>query len=78
MAYSVTQRQREMGIGIAFGATQHDLLAMILADGLGCGLFGIYFGLASAFAATRLLLLCSEMNSVHCGFLWHKRTFMQP
>ena len=55
MAYSVTQRLREMGIRIALGATQHDILGIILADGLRCGLFGICFGLAGSFAATRLL-----------------------
>lgn len=55
MAYSVTQRLREMGIRIALGATQHDVLGIILADGLRCGLFGICFGLAGSFAATRLL-----------------------
>lgn len=55
MAYSATQRLREMGIRIALGATQHNVLATILMDGLRCGLFGICFGLAGSFGATRLL-----------------------
>jgi putative ABC transport system permease protein len=55
MAYSVTQRLREMGIRIALGATQGNVLKMILTDGFRCGLFGICFGVAGAFGATRLL-----------------------
>lgn len=55
MAYSVTQRLREMGIRIALGATQANVLRIILADGLRCGLFGILFGVAGSFGATRLL-----------------------
>jgi putative ABC transport system permease protein len=55
MAYSVTQRLREMGIRIALGATQGNVLKMILADGFRCGLFGICFGVAGSFGATRLL-----------------------
>jgi putative ABC transport system permease protein len=55
MAYSVTQRLREMGIRIALGATQGNVLRIILADGLRCGLFGICFGVAGSYGATRLL-----------------------
>ncbi len=55
MAYSVTQRLREMGIRIALGATQGNVLRIILTDGLRCGLFGICFGVAGSFGATRLL-----------------------
>jgi predicted lysophospholipase L1 biosynthesis ABC-type transport system permease subunit len=55
MAYSVSQRLREMGIRIALGATQRNVLGIILADGLRCGLFGICLGVAGSFGATRLL-----------------------
>lgn len=55
MAYSVTQRLREMGIRIALGATQRNVLRIILAEGLRCALFGICFGVVGSFSATRLL-----------------------
>jgi putative ABC transport system permease protein len=68
MAYSATQRLREMGIRIALGATQHNVLATILMDGLRCGLLGICFGLAGSFGATRLL--SSQLYGVKTSDPW--------
>jgi putative ABC transport system permease protein len=55
MAYSVTQRTQEIGIRIAVGAQTRDVLKLILKQGIRLALIGVIFGLAGAFALTRLL-----------------------
>jgi len=55
MAYSITQRTREIGIRMALGAKQRDVLAMVLSEGFKFALIGIGIGLAGAFAITRVM-----------------------
>jgi len=55
IAYSVTQRTREIGIRMALGAQRTQMLQMILRQSLTVVLIGIAIGLAASFAATRLL-----------------------
>jgi putative ABC transport system permease protein len=55
MAFSVGQRTHEIGIRIALGASRGDVLKLVLRNGLGLALVGIAIGLASAFAATRVM-----------------------
>lgn len=55
MAYVVTQRGHEIGIRLALGASQRDILEMVLRQGLRIALFGIVAGLAGAVALTRLI-----------------------
>jgi len=55
IAYSVTQRTKEIGIRMALGAQQRQLLAMVLRQSLTMAAIGIAVGLLGAFAATRLL-----------------------
>lgn len=55
IAYNVAQRTKEIGIRMALGAQQRQMLTVILRQSLTMAAIGIVVGLAGAFAATRLL-----------------------
>jgi putative ABC transport system permease protein len=55
MSYAVTQRQQEIGIRLALGATAHDVVKLVLTQSMKPALLGVALGLASALAVTRLL-----------------------
>jgi putative ABC transport system permease protein len=55
VAYSVSQRRQEMGIRMALGADRHDILRLILRQGLAPACAGIVLGLAASLALTRLM-----------------------
>jgi len=55
LAYNVGQRSREIGIRMALGARQMDVLTMVLREGMILMGIGVLAGLAGAFALTRLL-----------------------
>ena len=48
IAYSVSQRTREIGVRMALGAQQSDVLKMVMSEGLVLTLFGIGLGLIAA------------------------------
>lgn len=55
VAYSVSQRIREMGIRIAVGAARGDVLRLVLGHSVKVALVGIVVGIAPALALTRLM-----------------------
>ena len=54
MAYTVSQRLRELGIRAALGARQSDLLSLVLKDAGVLTAAGVAIGLAGAFFTTRV------------------------
>jgi ABC-type antimicrobial peptide transport system permease subunit len=55
MSYSVSQRERELGIRIALGARRSELMAMIGREGAKLILLGAALGLLGALAVGRIL-----------------------
>jgi ABC-type antimicrobial peptide transport system permease subunit len=55
MAYSVSQRTREIGITIALGAQRRDVLRMVLMEGARMALISVGLGVVGAIALTRVM-----------------------
>ena len=55
VAYTVAQRTKEIGIRVALGAAPHDVMGMVLSDGMKVALAGIAAGVAAALALSRVL-----------------------
>ena len=55
MAYTVSLQTHEIGIRMALGARQANILKMILAKGVGLIALGLVTGVAASYALTRLL-----------------------
>ena len=55
MGASVRQRDREMGVRVALGATDADLRRLVLGEGLRLAAVGAVIGLLAASAGSRLL-----------------------
>ena len=55
MAYLVNQGTRELGIRIALGASQRNILGLVVRQGMALAFSGVTIGLAAAFLLTRLI-----------------------
>ena len=56
VSWSVVQRTRESGIRIALGAERHDVMGLILRDGLRLVASGLVAGVPLAVAVTRVFV----------------------
>ena len=63
LTYAVTRRTNEIGLRVALGAQQHDVVRMVLGDAIRLVVVGILIGAPLAIAATRLLR--NQLHDVH-------------
>ena len=67
ISYAVAQRTKEIGVRMALGATQGQVVRMILRQGMTLTLLGVVLGLAGAYVLTRYLESRMALSSMLYG-----------
>ena len=55
MSYSVSQRTHELGLRMALGGAQREMLALVVRQGMILTIIGLALGLGAAYGLTRLM-----------------------
>jgi predicted permease len=67
LAYAVSQRTHEIGIRMALGAAQTDVLKMVIKQGMTLAVIGVALGLVGAYALTRYLESWMQLSNMLYG-----------
>ncbi len=67
LAYAVSQRTHEIGIRMALGALQTDVLKMIVKQGMALALVGVALGLGGAYVLTKYLESWMQLSRMLFG-----------
>ena len=67
LAYAVSQRTHEIGIRMALGATQRDVLRLVLKQGMVLTLLGVLLGLGGASVLTKYLESWMQLSKMLYG-----------
>ncbi len=67
LAYAVSQRTHEIGIRMALGASQTDVLKMIVKQGMTLAIIGIVLGLGGAYVLTKYLESQMQLSKMLFG-----------
>src|SRR5262245_60512591 len=67
LAYAVSQRTQEIGIRMALGASQTDVLRMIVKQGMALSLIGVALGLCGAYVLTKYLESWMQLSRMLYG-----------
>ena len=55
LSFAVSQRTREIGVRMALGAQRHDVLKLVVGQGISLTVIGVALGLMAAFGLTRVM-----------------------
>jgi len=67
LAYAVSQRTQEIGIRMALGASQTDVLKMIVRQGMALTIIGVALGLAGAYVMAKYLESWMQLSKMLYG-----------
>jgi predicted permease len=67
LAYAVSQRTREIGIRMALGAGQTDVLKMVIKQGMTLAVIGVALGLGGAYVLTKYLESWVQLSNMLYG-----------